>query len=138
MRGLIILIVCVALNSLDMSRVYHYIRGQAMIKLYVLTGMIEVRITEVVAPDLVLGSNDCRRSLTSLGARWDKISLTGCTGPLGCSPTQNALLLTSSSPPSLSISFHENIQIDRFSQSVTHSHLNGSHSCMRCCCSASW
>ena len=42
MRGLLLLIGCGALQLLNMSRVYHYIRGQTTVKLYVLTGMLEV------------------------------------------------------------------------------------------------
>lgn len=41
-RGLLFLIGCFALRLLNMSRVYHYIRGQTMIKLYVLTAILEV------------------------------------------------------------------------------------------------
>ena len=42
MRGLLVFIGCFALQLLNMSRVYHYIRGQTTVKLYVLTGMLEV------------------------------------------------------------------------------------------------
>ena len=41
-RGVLIFIGCFFLQQLNMSYVYHYIRGQNMIKLYVLTGMLEV------------------------------------------------------------------------------------------------
>jgi len=41
-RGLLFLIGCYALRLLNMRRVYHYIRGQTMIKLYVLTSILEV------------------------------------------------------------------------------------------------
>jgi hypothetical protein len=41
-RGLLVFIGCYALLMLNMSRVYHYIRGQTMIKLYVLTSMLEI------------------------------------------------------------------------------------------------
>jgi hypothetical protein len=43
MRGAMILIGCSVLMQINMSVVYHYIRGQNMIKLYVLTSMMEVR-----------------------------------------------------------------------------------------------
>ena len=33
---------CVGLQALNMSRVYHFIRGQAMIKLYVIISMVEI------------------------------------------------------------------------------------------------
>jgi len=42
MRGLILVMGCAALSVLDMSRVYHYIRGQSMIKLYVLSAMLDI------------------------------------------------------------------------------------------------
>jgi transmembrane anterior posterior transformation protein 1 len=42
MRGLIVVLSCLLLRSLQISRVYHYIRGQATIKLYVLTAMFEI------------------------------------------------------------------------------------------------
>lgn len=42
LRGLLLLFGCLSLQWLDMSRVYHFIRGQTMIKLYVLTAMMEM------------------------------------------------------------------------------------------------
>jgi hypothetical protein len=42
MRGCIALVGCYALSLVNMSRVYHYIRMQNIIKLYVLTAMMEV------------------------------------------------------------------------------------------------
>lgn len=42
MRGMVLLFGCYALHWLNMSIVYHFIRGQNMIKLYVLTGMMEI------------------------------------------------------------------------------------------------
>ena len=41
-RGILLLIGSSVLRLLHMSRVYHYIRGQTIIKLYVLTSMLEV------------------------------------------------------------------------------------------------
>jgi hypothetical protein len=41
-RGALVFIGVCMLQMLNMSRLYHYIRGQAMIKLYVLTSMLEV------------------------------------------------------------------------------------------------
>lgn len=42
MRGAIFLFGCITLKFINMSELYHFIRGQSMIKLYVLTAMIEV------------------------------------------------------------------------------------------------
>jgi Eukaryotic membrane protein family len=42
MRGVFMLLSCYVLLRLNMSRVYHYIRGQTLIKLYVLTAMLEI------------------------------------------------------------------------------------------------
>lgn len=42
LRFSLMLIGCFFLQTLDMSRVYHFIRGQTMIKLYVLTTMMEM------------------------------------------------------------------------------------------------
>lgn len=42
MRGLLLLTGCYALSLVDMSRVYHYIRMQNTLKLYALTGMMEI------------------------------------------------------------------------------------------------
>lgn len=42
MRGLLLLQGYIALRQLDMSKVYHYIRGQNVIKLYVLCSMMEI------------------------------------------------------------------------------------------------
>ena len=42
MRGAFMVLSCYFLLKLNMSRVYHYIRGQTLIKLYVLTAMLEI------------------------------------------------------------------------------------------------
>lgn len=42
MRGAMLVVGCIALMQINMSRLYHFIRGQSMIKLYVLTSMMEV------------------------------------------------------------------------------------------------
>lgn len=42
MRGMMLVIGVLALRQINMSQVYHFIRGQNMIKLYVLTSMMEV------------------------------------------------------------------------------------------------
>lgn len=41
MRGLFVILGCCSLYLFNMSIVYHYIRGQTMVKLYVLTAMME-------------------------------------------------------------------------------------------------
>jgi hypothetical protein len=42
MRGMLLLLGYLSLLLLDMSKVYHYIRGQNVIKLYVLFSMMEI------------------------------------------------------------------------------------------------
>ena len=42
MRGTFVVLSCYFLLRLNMSRVYHYVRGQTLIKLYVLTAMLEI------------------------------------------------------------------------------------------------
>jgi Eukaryotic membrane protein family len=42
MRGSFMVLSCYVLMQLNMSRMYHYIRGQTLIKLYVLTAMLEI------------------------------------------------------------------------------------------------
>lgn len=42
MRGATIMAGLFCLQFLEMSRVYHYIRGQALVKLYVLIAMVEI------------------------------------------------------------------------------------------------
>ena len=42
LRGVILAVTTAVLLHVDMSRLYHIIRGQAMIKLYVLFTMIEI------------------------------------------------------------------------------------------------
>ena len=42
LRGLLLAIVCLALQQIDASRVYHSIRGQSIIKLYVIFNVFEV------------------------------------------------------------------------------------------------
>ncbi len=42
MRGIIFVICCYALSHLDISMAYHYIRGQALLKLYVIYNLLEV------------------------------------------------------------------------------------------------
>ena len=42
LRGLIITLCVLGLTNVDASIVYHYIRGQAIIKLYVIFNVLEV------------------------------------------------------------------------------------------------
>jgi hypothetical protein len=42
MRGMILAVGCICLHYVNMGALYHFIRGQTMVKLYVLTGMLEV------------------------------------------------------------------------------------------------
>lgn len=42
MRGAMFVVGCIALRQINMSQIYHFIRGQSMIKLYVLTSMLEI------------------------------------------------------------------------------------------------
>ena len=42
MRGVLLVIGSLSLYHMNMGALYHYIRGQTMVKLYVLTGMLEV------------------------------------------------------------------------------------------------
>ena len=55
LKGLLILISCTILMHFDASRMYHGIRGQAAIKLYVIYNVLEVCTSSVVAIEL---SND--------------------------------------------------------------------------------
>lgn len=43
MRGTIFVVCCAMLQYVDVSLVYHYIRGQSIIKLYVIYNVLEVR-----------------------------------------------------------------------------------------------
>ena len=69
-RGCIVVISTGALSYVDISRLYHAIRGQEMIKLYVLFTMIEVHTVE---EQTWIGFT-ARRSLTSCVVHWDKMS----------------------------------------------------------------
>lgn len=44
LRGLIVVLCFLVLINVDASRVYHWIRGQAIIKLYVIYNVLEVTI----------------------------------------------------------------------------------------------
>lgn len=49
-----LLICCVALNMVETSRLYHYIRGQSVMKLYVLFNMLQVR--PIIDSDILMCS----------------------------------------------------------------------------------
>jgi hypothetical protein len=40
--GFILIVCCTAMNSLDLSILYHIVRGQSVIKLYVIYNMLDV------------------------------------------------------------------------------------------------
>jgi hypothetical protein len=42
LKGLLIILVCIALQNVDASRIYHIIRGQSAIKLYVIFNVLEI------------------------------------------------------------------------------------------------
>lgn len=42
LKGLLIILVCIALQNVDASRIYHIIRGQSVIKLYVIFNVLEI------------------------------------------------------------------------------------------------
>ena len=63
LRGLLLLLGTAALRQLDMSKVYHFIRGQNVIKLYVLCSMMEImdkllRYVPAVRPVIVIVIED--------------------------------------------------------------------------------
>src|SRR4051794_747696 len=42
LKGLLIILVCIALQNVDASQIYHIIRGQSAIKLYVIFNVLEI------------------------------------------------------------------------------------------------
>lgn len=72
MVAVIVAVATLVLWRVDMSRVYHAIRGQAMIKLYVIFTMIEVRLSPR------LGRHESSRGLTLWGSA--SVSLRSLTG----------------------------------------------------------
>ncbi|BFZ53932.1 hypothetical protein PYCC9005_000963 [Savitreella phatthalungensis] len=67
LRGVLIALTCVAVQSLDTSRVYHIIRGQAAIKLYVLYNVLEIadKLLSALGQDIL----DCLFSKSTFGRR---------------------------------------------------------------------
>jgi hypothetical protein len=51
LKGALFIVCCYALQYVDASRLYHSIRGQAVIKLYVIFNVLEVRLE----PSLISG-----------------------------------------------------------------------------------
>jgi len=43
LKGVVLIICCVVINYIDVSMMYHIIRGQTVIKLYIFFNMLDVR-----------------------------------------------------------------------------------------------
>lgn len=69
LKGALILMTCVVLNQLDASRIYHNIRGQAAIKLYVLYNVLEIgdKLFCALGQDIL----DCLFSKSTFGRKED-------------------------------------------------------------------
>lgn len=69
LKGILIVLTCVVLNQLDASRVYHNIRGQAAIKLYVLYNVLEIgdKLFCALGQDIL----DCLFSKSTFGRKED-------------------------------------------------------------------
>lgn len=69
LKGGLILLTCVVLNQLDASRIYHNIRGQAAIKLYVLYNVLEIgdKLFCALGQDIL----DCLFSKSTFGRKED-------------------------------------------------------------------
>lgn len=69
LKGGLILMTCIALNQLDASRIYHNIRGQAAIKLYVLYNVLEIgdKLFCALGQDIL----DCLFSKSTFGRKED-------------------------------------------------------------------
>lgn len=69
LKGLLILLTCAVLNQLDASRIYHNIRGQAAIKLYVLYNVLEIgdKLFCALGQDIL----DCLFSKSTFGRKED-------------------------------------------------------------------
>ena len=44
LKGIVLLVCCVVMHYVDVSMMYHIIRGQTVIKLYIFFNMLDVRI----------------------------------------------------------------------------------------------
>ncbi|CCG81756.1 Protein TAPT1 homolog [Taphrina deformans PYCC 5710] len=69
LKGGLILMTCIVLNQLDASRIYHNIRGQAAIKLYVLYNVLEIgdKLFCALGQDIL----DCLFSKSTFGRKED-------------------------------------------------------------------
>ena len=45
LKGVVLIICCVVIHYIDVSMMYHIIRGQTVIKLYIFFNMLDVRST---------------------------------------------------------------------------------------------
>jgi hypothetical protein len=71
LQGAVIICSCMILMKLDASRMYHNIKGQAAIKLYVIFNMLEVSFLAVNSEASLIFHGFA----TNYSQRWDKISL---------------------------------------------------------------
>jgi hypothetical protein len=71
LQGAVIICSCMILMKLDASRMYHNIKGQAAIKLYVIFNMLEVSFLTVNSEASLIFHGFA----TNYSQRWDKISL---------------------------------------------------------------
>ncbi|KAI9266809.1 eukaryotic membrane protein family-domain-containing protein [Phascolomyces articulosus] len=78
LKGFISLITCVIMSMLDPSRIYHSIRGQAVLKLYVVFNVLEVfdKLCCSVGGDIL----DALFSKTTLGNNYNATATTSSTG----------------------------------------------------------
>lgn len=67
LQGAVIICSCVILMKLDASRMYHSIRGQSAIKLYVIFNALEVRRTSNPSRPLLILQQVCDKLLAALG-----------------------------------------------------------------------
>jgi len=44
LKGSLMLLCCIALQYIDVSRLYHFVRGQNIVKLYLIYNLMEVRL----------------------------------------------------------------------------------------------
>ena len=73
LKGFVVLFSCVILTRFDASRMYHGIRGQAAIKLYVIYNVLEVRAWPLLK--LMFLTRGVCRSVTVSSQLWGRMSL---------------------------------------------------------------
>lgn len=108
-RFLVIVASIFALSFVQISRVYHYIRGEAIIKLYVIFNILEVRQSSCCGDSRCSGLTVCvlHRFWTSCSAPWVMICSSHSTRPCGMRHgTTSDWAATSSCVCSILISFH--------------------------------